>query len=83
MFKMRPKPLSPLQRGDFLNIQMTLGHKIRMLAYDKKLNAEDLAYKAGVSRGFLFDVLAGRANPSLLILYRLSCALQCNIKNFL
>lgn len=46
------------------------------LAAKKGVSIERLAYEAGVSKGYLYDLVKGEGNASLLILHRVSSALD-------
>ena len=52
------------------------GLKLVELAARKKRSIERLAYEAGVSKGYLYDIVKGKGNPSLLIVIRLADALN-------
>lgn len=52
-----------------------LGARLRALREDRGLSLSELARSAGVSRRYLTEAEAGRANPSILVLVRLATAL--------
>lgn len=53
-----------------------LGLKICECAAKKKKSLERLAYEAGISKGYLYDIAKGTSNPSALILFRIASALN-------
>ncbi len=56
------------------------GRKVRSLRQDQGLSLRALAEKADVSRRFLVEIEAGRANPSLLKMAALARALRTGLK---
>ena len=53
-----------------------LGKALIAMAVQKSKSLERVAYEAGVSKGYIYDIAKGKANPSILILYRISSALE-------
>lgn len=53
-----------------------LGSRIAELAAKRQVSIERLAYEGGVSKGYLYDVVKGQGNPSLIILLRIAEALE-------
>ena len=45
-------------------------------ATEKKKSLEKLAYEAGVSKGYIYEIAKGLRNPSLLVLHRIASALE-------
>jgi len=78
----------PLSRGRPLEPHETkllkqLGRVIGKHAAKRKISIEKLAYEAGVSKGYLYDIVKGLGNPSITILYRLSLALNITLQELL
>ena len=55
------------------------GRRIGEYAARRGVSIERLAYEGGVSKGYLYDLVKGKGNPSLLILYRIASALEIPI----
>ena len=53
-----------------------LGKVLIAISVEKKKSLERIAYEAGVSKGYIYDIAKGKANPSILILSRLASALD-------
>lgn len=53
-----------------------LGQRICEYAAKRKKSIERLAYEAGISKGYLYDIAKGIGNPSALILFRIASALN-------
>lgn len=60
-----------------------LSARISMLAAKRGISIERLAYEAGVSKGYLYDVVRGVGNPSVIILNRIADALEVDISELL
>jgi transcriptional regulator with XRE-family HTH domain len=60
-----------------------LGQMIRRLRREKRLTQEDLAELASVNAKYLGDVELGKANPTLLILLKVSSALGLEMSDLL
>ncbi len=48
-----------------------LGKALISTSAQKSKSLERVAYEAGVSKGYIYDIAKGKANPSILILSRL------------
>ena len=53
-----------------------LGKVLMAASAEKRKSLERVAYEAGVSKGYIYDIAKGRANPSILILHRIASALD-------
>lgn len=60
-----------------------LSTQISMLTAKRGISIERLAYEAGVSKGYLYDLVRGRGNPSIIILHRIADALETEISELL
>lgn len=60
-----------------------LGARLRALREERGLALAALARRAGVSRRYLTEAEAGRANPSVLVLERLAAALETSCASLL
>lgn len=60
-------------------LQIALGRRVRSLRQAQGLSLQRLAEQAGLSRRFLVEIEAGRANPSLLKLAALAQALHTDL----
>jgi len=60
-------------------LQASLGRRVRGLRQEQGLSLQACAERAGLSRRFLVEIEAGRANPSLLKLAALAQALQTGL----
>lgn len=56
-----------------------VGRKIGQFAAKRGVSIERLAYEGEVSKGYLYDVVKGKGNPSLTILMRIATALEIPI----
>ena len=65
---------------EFNALQQTLAEQIRSLRLEAGLSQEELAFNADVDRTYVSQLERGIANPSLLILHRISAALNAEIK---
>lgn len=65
-------PMNPLLQA--------LGRRVRALRAERNLSLQALAESAGMSRRFLVEIEAGRANPSLERLARLARALRLPLR---
>ncbi len=57
-----------------------LGKRIVEQAAKSGKSIERLAYEAGVSKGYLYDIVKGKGNPSLVILSRIAAGLDVSLK---
>lgn len=55
-----------------------VGKSIQSKAMKRKVSIERLAYEAGISKGYAYDIIKGKSNPSILILFRIASALEIN-----
>ena len=58
------------------NIQMVFGHILRRLRMQRGLSQENLAYKSGLSRGFVASIELGKRKPTIVSLLRLARGLE-------
>ncbi|GEM_PF-467805 len=56
-----------------------LGRRIAELAAKRRASIEKIAYEGGVSKGYLYDIVRGNGNPSLVILLRIAEALEVKL----
>lgn len=54
----------------------TLHNNIRRLRFEKNMTQEELALRVGVSRQTVMSIERGATNPSVLLAYKISMALQ-------
>jgi len=54
----------------------SFGRRVTEQAFKKGISIEHLAYEAGVSKGYLYDIVKGNGNPSLVVLLRIADALE-------
>lgn len=52
------------------------GRIIRSLSAEQKKSLERIAYEAGLSKSYFYDLVNGQGNPSLVILLKLSDILE-------
>ena len=71
----RKRGLLPFSADESRSLK-TIGRKIGEFAAQRKISVERLAYEAGVSKGYLYDIVKGKGNPSLIILFRIASALE-------
>lgn len=62
------------------SLPLSLGRRVRALRAERNLSLQALAERAGMSRRFLVEIEAGRANPSLDKLARLARALRLPLR---
>lgn len=65
--------------GTMRALQVALGRRVRGLRQQQRLSLQACAERAGLSRRFLVEIEAGRANPSLAKLAALAQALQTGL----
>ncbi|MBI4411315.1 MAG: helix-turn-helix transcriptional regulator [Deltaproteobacteria bacterium] len=53
-----------------------LGKMLIAISSEKQKSLERVAYEAGVSKGYIYDIAKGKANPSILILHRIASVLD-------
>ena len=64
----------------FQSLLEELGRRLREARQGRGLSVAEVAERADISRRYLTDAEAGRANPSLLVLARLAAALGLELK---
>lgn len=55
---------------------MVFGHILRRLRMQRGLSQESLAYKSGLSRGFVASIELGKRKPTIVSLLRLAHGLE-------
>lgn len=55
---------------------ISLKNNIRRLRFDRSMTQEELALRTGVSRQTIMSIERGRTNPSVLLAYKISAALE-------
>lgn len=78
----------PKKRGlslerDEKRLIKALGKRILEYASKRKVSIERLAYEAGVSKGYLYDLVKGNGNPSFVIMFRLASALDLPLSDLI
>lgn len=63
-----------------MNIKEKFGNKVKALREDKGFSIEHLANISNVDRNYISDIEKGKRNVSLLIIEKLSKALDVDIK---
>jgi transcriptional regulator with XRE-family HTH domain len=63
-----------------MNLKEKFGHKIKSLRENKEYSIEYLANIANIDRTYISDIEKGKRNVSLLIIEKLSKALEVNIQ---
>ena len=63
-----------------MNLKEKFGHKIKSLREQKQYSIEYLANIANIDRTYISDIEKGKRNVSLLIIEKLSKALEVNIQ---
>lgn len=58
-----------------------LGRCITELAAKRGASIEKIAYEGGVSKGYLYDIVKGNGNPSLIILLRIASSLEVQVSH--
>jgi transcriptional regulator with XRE-family HTH domain len=64
---------------EFDNLQRSLAEQIRALRLEAGMSQEELAFNAEIDRTYVSQLERGIANPSLLILSRISQALEADL----
>ena len=64
-------------------IEQQLGMRIVYLRKQIGWSQEDLALEAGINKNYLSDLERGRRNPTLMILSKISKALNCDLSTLL
>ena len=63
-----------------MNLKEKFGYKIKFLREQKKYSIEYLANISNIDRTYISDIEKGKRNVSLLIIEKLSKALEVNIQ---
>lgn len=63
-----------------MNLKVKFGHKIKQLREQKGYSIEYLANVANIDRTYISDIEKGKRNVSLLIIEKLSKALEVSIQ---
>ena len=69
-----------MEDQDFIKLRTTLASDIKSARLKAGLSQEALALAAGVDRTYVSQLERGIANPSLLILYRISKVLVVDLR---
>lgn len=56
-----------------------LGKALISISARQKKSLERVAYEAGVSKGYIYDIANGEANPSLVVIHRISSTLDISV----
>lgn len=56
-----------------------LKNAIKRLRFEKNMTQEELALRTGVSRQTIMSIERGQTNPSVLLAYKISSALDTNV----
>ncbi len=67
-----------MKQGEY-QILKQLGQRIRYYRRLKNLTQEDLGEQANVSYKYIGEIERGRKKASIIVIYRLSCALQVSM----
>ena len=57
----------------------SLQNNIRKLRFERNMTQEELALRTGVSRQTIMSIERGQTNPSVLLAYKISAALDVNV----
>lgn len=68
--------MSPKKTKAKLSFNEKLGKTLINLAAKKQTSLERVAYEAGVSKGYIYDIAKGRANPTLKTLKKITTILE-------
>lgn len=66
-----------------INVQQALGLRVRELRAERGVTQEEFAERCGVFRTYMSRVEAGKANPTLTMLYVFAAALSVTIHELL
>ena len=66
-----------------MDIYTQLGKRITYLRKRKKMSQLTLAIEADVNKNYISDLERGRRNPTLMILSKISKALNCDLSTLL
>lgn len=73
---MADKKKTSIRSKDEDRFTKTVGRAILARAAKRGISIERLAYESGVSKGYAYDIVQGKSNPSILILFRIAEALE-------
>ena len=59
------------------------GKKLKEIRLEKDLTQEELAEKVGIHATYVGKLESGKNNPSLMMIYKFSCALKVKLKDLL
>jgi transcriptional regulator with XRE-family HTH domain len=62
-----------------MDIRKQFGFKIKTLRLQKSYSQEELAFKASIDRTYISDIEKGERNVSILIIEKLSKALEIKV----
>lgn len=77
-----PAPAAPSGESDQQRLHR-LGHHVRRRRHTLMRTQEQVALSARLSRAELSRIENGRAQPTVLMLYRIADALDCDIRDLL
>ncbi len=60
-----------------------LGKSLSEICSKKGRSLERVAYEAGISKSYIYDIANGKANPSIITIYRIATALEIPVWKFL
>ncbi len=60
-----------------------LGKRIGQLTAKRGISIERLAHEGEISKGYLYDIVKGKGNPTLIILLRIASALEISLGTLL
>lgn len=80
---MPPKKWAIAPTQNELRLLKKVGKRITALAAERGVSIERLAYEGGISKGYLYDLVKGQGNPTLIILQRIAEALDAPIISLL
>ena len=59
------------------------GNKLKEIRLEKEFTQEELAEKVGIHATYVGKLESGKNNPSLMMIYKISCALKVKLKDLL
>lgn len=68
---------------EFESLKNTLGGNVRRLRRERNFSQEELAFQAEIDRTYVSQIERGVINPSLLVLWKVSCVLGADVVVFL
>ena len=60
-----------------------IGKSLSGICSKKGRSLERVAYEAGISKSYIYDIANGKANPSMITIYRIATALEIPAWKFL